>query len=141
MYDFTPKPIGHSVPIASRRGYSYEIHPTYNLEFHSFRWYNKCMATSRYPPPSRDPVSNVWIDGVENNNQVAENLRDNSADADPLGESVHRGLFRQLRRFRVPHLIISLAKASTSTYSITAPEGKSLRLPFFITGGVDLNIE
>jgi tyrosinase len=48
------------------------------------------MATSRCPPPSSDPVTNAWIDGVENNDQVAENLRDNSADADPLGEAVYR---------------------------------------------------
>jgi hypothetical protein len=46
---------------------------------------DKQMPTSRHCP-----LSNAWIDGVENDDQVAENLRDNSADADPLGEAVYR---------------------------------------------------
>jgi tyrosinase len=55
-----------------------------------FCYYDQCMATSRCPPPTTDPVSNVWINGVENNDQVAENLRDNSVNADPPGEAVYR---------------------------------------------------
>lgn len=52
--------------------------------------YDQCKATSRCPPQSTDPASTAWINGVENNDQVDDNLRNDSQNADPLGEAVYR---------------------------------------------------